>query len=178
MAAEIAILTDLDCSVVLHIETTRDGGAPPHPINRTMADAAPHSVDETMEAPHRAPDPFAAAGALLCNPGAAANLGSIRAGIPPAIECAETSDSTILPAITTAPSPILTPGLTVTRPASHTPLPISIGFAVTGTEAVIASGISTSDMMQWGPIMEPLPMVTPLPAAMSVPKLISTSSPI
>ena len=40
------------------------------------------------------------------------------------------------------------------------------------------SGISTSKMMRCGPIVERLPIVTLRPGAMTVPKLMSTSSPI
>ena len=107
------------------------------------------------------------------------NFGSGRAGTPLAIEWGGMSDSTMLPATTTAPSPIVTPGLTVTRPANHTSLPTKIGLGgLVCSAAVAASGISTSEIMQCGPIMQRSPMDTQSAAAITVPKFMSTSLPI
>ena len=88
------------------------------------------------------------------------------------------SVSTMLPAVMTAPSPMVTPGRTVTRPASHASAPISIGFATGAWPLTGASGISLSEMMQCWPIMTPRPILTRLRAEMMEPKLIQTWSPV
>ena len=49
------------------------------------------------------------------------------AGFPPTIVQGSTSETTTLPAATTAPSPTLRPGMTIARPAIQAFDPMDIG---------------------------------------------------
>jgi hypothetical protein len=54
----------------------------------------------------------------------------------------------MLPAVMTDPFPMEAPGRTVTRPASQTSLPMTIGCGSPNSSGEGVSGVSTSAMMQ------------------------------
>ena len=69
------------------------------------------------------------------------------------------SPSTTLPAVMMAPSPIVEPGSTVTRLASQTSSPMTIG-AATARSGWSAEPVSASEIRQWGPMSTLRPIVT------------------
>jgi hypothetical protein len=98
--------------------------------------------------------------------------------MPPATTPAGISPDTTLPAVITAPAPIRVPGSTVTRPASQTPSPISMGAAsgATPSEPAAASSSasnsasnSASAMIEYGPMLTSSPSRTRARAEISVP---------
>ena len=70
--------------------------------------------------------------------------------MPPATTPGGMSPSTTLPAVITEPAPMVEPGSTVTRLASHAPSPITTGATV-ARSGWSTLPVSASEMMQCGP---------------------------